>query len=332
MATGPADRTANDLPADLEEALRVGPFHIALRAAIKSSGLGLDVIERRLATRGLHIGRSTLSYWQQGRRRPERDASLAALSVIEELLSVPPDSLTGLLGPKKPRGRWVNHRIGVLGWADMWAANEDVLRLVNIDNRRNSDRVQDISLTENFQIGPDRRMQWLEIYTVTQARETGADRSLLVYNSDPDVDVSRITLSDMEDCRIGRHRAEVQSNLVAFELLFDRRLSVGETYVYSYRVNFGDAFLTAEELSKQKLNPFDATQGVRAFRRTSNAYVMKARFDPDALPVRCFRVHSTRMSGTQQVVDDIGLSAQGSAHIAIQDVTPGVHGIRWEWA
>jgi len=59
--------------------------------------------------------------------------------------------------------------------------------------------------------------------------------------------------------------------------------------------------------------------------------VVKARFDPEALPVRCFHMHSSRLSGAQQIVDEIGLSPHGSAHVAVQNVQPGVHGIRWEW-
>ena len=319
------------MDAEVDEALRLGSFPDALRLAIRRSGLSLDRLESRLQAQNINIRRSTLSYWQQGRRRPEAVSSIKALTALEEILGIPEGTFIDMLGPRKPRGRWINHRVGALGWAEMWPLSDDLKRMVTADNRRNNDRLQDISLTESFEIGADRRMQWLRIQTVTEALETGADRMMLVYNSDPDLDVSRITLTNLEDCRIGRHRADVAANFVAFELLFDRALTQGETYVYGFRVNFTDAFLSSEELGRAGLTPYEATVGVRAFRTSSNAYVMKARFDPESMPVQCYHVQSSRMTANRQDVRQIGLSREGSAHVALKDVRPGVHGIRWEW-
>ncbi|XVQ83159.1 hypothetical protein ACQP2K_30595 [Microbispora siamensis] len=91
---------------DLRAALRDGPFHVALRAAVEARGLTLeDRLRHRLEERGLRVGTTSLSYWQQGLRRPERAESLRAVRALEEILALPPRSLTDLLGPPMPRGR-----------------------------------------------------------------------------------------------------------------------------------------------------------------------------------------------------------------------------------
>ncbi|MEV4194467.1 hypothetical protein AB0J65_24200, partial [Streptomyces toxytricini] len=59
-------------PADLDRLLDTGPFHLALRAALTARGLPLHRVRHRLAARGITIGVTSLSYWQQGARRPRR--------------------------------------------------------------------------------------------------------------------------------------------------------------------------------------------------------------------------------------------------------------------
>ena len=60
-----------------------------LRVALHASGLTLEAIQRRLADRGFSIGRSTLSYWQNGRRLPTEAKSLLAVAALEDILKVP---------------------------------------------------------------------------------------------------------------------------------------------------------------------------------------------------------------------------------------------------
>ena len=168
MTVDSVEERRRTLPAELEEALRLGPFHRALGMAITDSGLALSRLEYRLGRRGIRVGRSTLSYWQQGRRRPERADSLQAITALEEILEIPPDSLTSLLGPRKPRGRWIGHRVGGLSLTDMWGVTDDVRRVVSIDSRRISDRLHDMSLIERMRIGPDRRLTSLRVDLVTR--------------------------------------------------------------------------------------------------------------------------------------------------------------------
>lgn len=93
--------------AELAVALRTGPFEHALRLAIRSRGLTLDRLRARLLERGVRTSLASLSNWQRGRCRPERVPSLRAVRELEDILGLPGDSLVALLGPRRPRGRWL---------------------------------------------------------------------------------------------------------------------------------------------------------------------------------------------------------------------------------
>lgn len=82
---------------EVEVLLATGPFAPALRAAIRARGLGLERIRYRLRGRGVSISLATLSHWQSGRCRPERQESLRVLRHLEAVLELPPRSLTQLL-------------------------------------------------------------------------------------------------------------------------------------------------------------------------------------------------------------------------------------------
>lgn len=324
--------TARDaLPLTLVDALETGPFARALQLAISHSGLALSRLEYHLEQRGFHVGRSTLSYWQQGRRRPERADSLEALAALETILGLPVESLSALLGPRKPRGRWITHQSGTVGWADMWGPSDDIKKLVITDSRRNAEKLRDISIFERCEIGPNRRMNRLQIQTVTEAYEVGADRSLLIYNADADLDVTLMKLTDLENCRIGRTRVLPDANFAAYELLFDHALVAKETYLYSYTIDFTGADLPAAELARRGVKQEVATEGQRGFRRPVHSYVLEVRFDADVLPVRCYYVQASRMGDPHRQLAELTLNAHHAVHIALQNVQPGVHGLVWEW-
>src|SRR5881227_4086770 len=83
--------------AELDTALRGGPFHVALRAAIAARGLPLQRVQHHLSRYGVKVGVTSLSYWQQGARRPQRPESLRAVRALEEILQLPEESLIRLL-------------------------------------------------------------------------------------------------------------------------------------------------------------------------------------------------------------------------------------------
>lgn len=102
-----ASRRRQGTAAELAVALRTGPFDHALRLAIRSRGLTLDRLRVRLLERGVRTSLASLSNWQRGRCRPERALSLRAVRELEDILGLSGDSLVALLGPRRPRGRWL---------------------------------------------------------------------------------------------------------------------------------------------------------------------------------------------------------------------------------
>ncbi|MEU9007649.1 hypothetical protein AB0D15_38545, partial [Streptomyces sp. NPDC048551] len=78
----PADAADTAVVAELRRLLREGPFHLALRAALALRGLPLHRVQHRLAARGIKVGVTSLSYWQQGARRPRHPESLRAVAAL----------------------------------------------------------------------------------------------------------------------------------------------------------------------------------------------------------------------------------------------------------
>jgi hypothetical protein len=321
-------RPADWLPPDLEQALETGPFDRALQLAITHRGLKLAAIERRLVAQNTPVARSTLSYWQQGRRQPERESSRRALTALEEILNLPSLSLVNLVGAPKPRGRWIGYRRGGLQWSEMWDDGEAVEQVLTSDSRRESGKVEDISLYESFSIGAHRERRWKFTQVLTRALEDGADRAIVLYGADVDVDVRDVKLKAVSNCRAGRVRYLPESRLAAFEVLLGRSMRVGETHLYAYRLDY------AESASAAPASSSDASGNVtgRIFRDPVHLYVMQAEFHPETLPVSCSWVQRARQSAEERTVAELSLTAQNTAHFSLESSPPGAHAIRWEWA
>ncbi|MFB7152146.1 hypothetical protein ACFCYA_22310, partial [Streptomyces virginiae] len=88
--------------AELDRLLRGGPFHLALRAALAARGLPLQRVQHRLAAQGIKVGVTSLSYWQQGARRPRHPESLRAVTALERILELPDGALVRLLAAPAP--------------------------------------------------------------------------------------------------------------------------------------------------------------------------------------------------------------------------------------
>ncbi|RGA03881.1 hypothetical protein DI270_016750 [Microbispora triticiradicis] len=183
---------------ELAEVLRSGPFERALRTAIRARGLSLDRLHSRLRERGVAISLSSLSYWQRGRSRPERAASLAAVRELETILSLPEYALIGLLGPPRPRGR-------------------------------RPETVAVLSHHEQVVVGADRRRNRASARVVLRAAAPGVDRYVVAHP--PGARLLRA-----ESCRPGRSDDAGPGTLT--ELIFPHPLTTGETRVVEYVTAF----------------------------------------------------------------------------------------------
>ncbi|MEV0086139.1 hypothetical protein [Saccharopolyspora sp. NPDC050642] len=302
--------------ADLEALLRTGPFHAALRAAIEDSGLTLEGLRGRLARRGIKVSLASLSYWQQGRSRPERADSLRALRAIEGILGLPGRSLVALLGPPRPRGRWV-HRApkyrrydGILEPSIALAQTIEPV-LGPSDNKLRTFAMEDIAT-----VGPDLAIHRVRTRTVLRALEDGPDRHLFVYRGEPGSDSRSLVLAPTENCRLGRVSRHPAAPIMAAELLFDRSLRAGETQLLEYELRIEHPAISLDHR--------------RAFRYPADAYVMSVRFAESALPVRC-RSFRQDPFDAESPGAELAMTGGRSVHLATRDVPRGTLGIAWEW-
>ena len=97
--------------AELDTALRGGPFHVALRAAIAARGLPLQRVQHHLSRYGVKVGVTSLSYWQQGARRPQRPESLRAVRALGSPGSLLPVAQAGDADLHTATGQVVLHAL-----------------------------------------------------------------------------------------------------------------------------------------------------------------------------------------------------------------------------
>ncbi|MFC7645238.1 hypothetical protein ACFQX6_34800 [Streptosporangium lutulentum] len=223
---------------ELQIALGEGPFHAALRVAVEARGLTLSRLRQRLEERGLRVGMTSLSYWQQGLRRPERPESLRAVRALEEILALPPRSLMALLGPPRPRGRGVGEppQSAPPHPAIMESSQTLSALLRDLDGVADDRRLHIAGMYETVQTGQDRSIVRRETLQVVRAHEDAVDRYIMIYWGDLGCDVERVRIRALEDCRVGRVRRDGPTALVVAELLFDRELKTGDTQVIRYEL------------------------------------------------------------------------------------------------
>ncbi|CAM04823.1 hypothetical protein A8924_5977 [Saccharopolyspora erythraea NRRL 2338] len=314
---GQSDGTASSRPcedsrAEVEALLRSGPFHEALRAAIAHSGLTLEALRGELAARGIRLSLATLSYWQHGRSRPERTGSMLALRAIENILRLPAHSLRALLGPPRPRGRWLNHEPG-RGIDDPAGQLAEVIGPVLGPSDRD---LRVFSQEDIASVGPDRAIHLVRTRTVLRALADGPDRHLAVYRGEPGTDSGALVPVATENCRLGRTSRHPAAPIVVAELLFDRRMRAGETHLleYEFRVE----------------RPVRSVDHRRTFRYPAGSYVASVRFSESAVPVRCRRLRQGAPAAGRGT-DELTLVGGRSVHLAVRDVPRGVLGIAWDW-
>ncbi|GAA2805414.1 hypothetical protein [Crossiella cryophila] len=290
-------------------------FSDALRTAITARGLSLARLRHHLRHRDLPVSVATLSYWQSGACRPERPVSLRAVLALEDILGLSRNSLITLLGPPRPRGRWLDHVPGSLPLDRVCPVHADVATLLDWIQHRPDGDLAWLSQHDRIVLGPDREERVIQGQVVLAARRDGVDRHVAVYHSDspllPDIRVAR-------QCRIGRVREDRATGLTAVELIFERRLAAGETYVLEY------------ELAYSAGGPL-ATEYHRGVRFPIRSYLLQIQFDPATLPARCHRIWRPDIGTPWADLAELPLTRWGATHLVQADARPGGHGIRWEW-
>ncbi|MEU3982724.1 hypothetical protein AB0F77_21945 [Streptomyces sp. NPDC026672] len=301
---------------ELDSALRGGPFHVALRAAIAARGLPLQRVQHHLSRHGVKVGVTSLSYWQQGARRPQRPESLRAVRALEEILRLPDESLIRLLTESDTRA--TDDRPASRSYRALVEAT-GVLDRLQADLGWSLDGgLHTLGHHERIRIGARRELAQRESQHIVRAHRDGVDRFVTVHHGDPGCAPERMTVRALENCRTGRVRVDRDTGILVAELLFGHRLHVGDTYLFRYAVEDGTAGASREY--------------VRGFTFPGGQYALQVGFDAGALPVRCHRFTQHSAAAPRSGRHELPLtSPHRSVHLVEPRVRPGVVGIGWDW-
>ncbi|TWP53762.1 hypothetical protein FKR81_03120 [Lentzea tibetensis] len=277
-----------------------GPFHVVLREAIHQRGLPLERLRSRLAQQGIRVGLATLSDWQHGRTSPRRPHSLKAVGALEEILELPPRTLTGLL--RAPR-LGVDERSGALG------------ELLQAVPRAYSWDLEPITVEHTVTVGADRRTATLGIRSLVRARRDGVDRTTLRYFGAQDGVIDQVAVRPVRNCATGRLLRHDPGGALVVEVLFGQPLAAGETWLYECEVH----------------NPAASTDFAHGFRQPEGTFLLEVRFHPDALPAVVRGYYRADLYDGRHRVTELPLNTHHAVHITAEGMAAGVVGINWEW-
>lgn len=293
-------------------------FAIRLRAAIATSGLSLDRIQARLRARGVVISVTALSYWQSGKRQPERQSSLSAVRTLEEILDVPAGSLLGLLPPPRPRGGAGKRQAGGEPMSFPREVLQPLLEKVGAPHALERQQpLRMVGLHDLCEIAADGGQRAVTARAVFQAVADGQDRWLLVYTQD-DPAAGVPELHAVRNCRVGRAEIDEAHGLLVSELLFDQPINRGETHLIEYTLTNGGP-------------PYPECRNThyREFRRPVREYLLEVRFAPGTAPDRCWQYSRNGANGTL-ARRALKLDGADGVHAVAFDFGPGVFGIDWD--
>ncbi|MET7908573.1 hypothetical protein ABZS98_09890 [Streptomyces avermitilis] len=306
-----------DLATDeLETALRGGPFHVALRTAIAARGLPLQRVQHHLSRYGVRVGVTSLSYWQQGARRPQRPESLRAVRALEEILQLPDESLIRLLATAEEQPG--ADRPGSRSYRSLVEASGVLERLFAELGSPLDGGLHTLGHHERVRIGAHRELLGRDSHHIVRAHKDGVDRYVAVHHGDPGCAPERMAVRALENCRTGRVRRHHETGVLVAELLFDTRLRSGDTFLFRYGFDDGTAGASCEY--------------VRGFGFPGGQYALQVRFDEAALPVRCRRFTQHSAAAPRSGRQELSLSGQHrSVHLVEPRVRSGIVGIGWDW-
>lgn len=306
------------LPPDLADALRAGPFEVALRTAIRASRLSLERIQHRLRTRGTPVSITALSYWQSGRRRPERPDSLLALQQLEDVLDVPDGSLAALLGPPRPRGRTRQLANDAPPLSALWSENESAVELLNEVDTSHDGKLTRLSHHDVIHIDAHGNQRKVRVSKLIRAECNGADRWVVMFDGASSSELSPF-IRPIRSCRLGQVHTDHTRDVIVAELLFDRPLERGETILMEYEI----------------VEPPTGSNEVdysfcRLFRLPVRQYILEMQFDPASPPMRCESYVGDSAAQDVEPPKPMTLDRYGRAHAVVLDFGMGVFGARWE--
>ncbi|GAA4426317.1 hypothetical protein GCM10023148_29680 [Actinokineospora soli] len=289
-------------------------FSDVLSREIERSGYTLERLHRRLAARGVLIGVSTLSYWRRGICQPERAESLRAVGILESELELSGGTLIGLIGPPRPRGRWLSRR-QVREPDALWQDARGIgAALADLGGPAPWD-LDHLRVHDHHRLDRAGRGATTDVRLLVRAETTGVRSCVVVHQADP-ADRAAPAVTPGPECAVGRVRVHPDSRFTAAELLLDRTLSEGDTAVLSYTVSW----YGREPVARYR----------RVMPRPPREYLLQVGFDPRARPTRC---HAFAQGGAWDAERSRGALRIGGfagVHHLFRDAEP-IMGVRWRW-
>ncbi len=299
----------------LAEALRAGPFHEALRLAIRASGLTLERVEAKLRLRELPVSVATLSYWQRGQVKPRRAGSRLIVRALEDILSLPDGALLALLDGVDGAGSSGDAlaRLAVI----LQSPGIDQLALGAIDRVANYTRP--VSVRQQCFVSASRTLGAERTSAIRQAQHDDVDRTCFLLTRENRIMPTSWSSSSNQ---IGRASLDEASGALAVELLLEVPLSRGESCLIEYDVEY-----PREEVAEAMWDRnwgFGSSAGLRE-------YCITMRFSPEALPRRVVQFWQPPQSEKMRDIAEVPLAASGVAQFIAFDLPPGFVGLRWEY-
>lgn len=282
-------------------------FHALLRVAIRERGLSLDSLQRRLTAEGHRIGRSTLSFWQSGTRRPASTSSLAAVAALERILLIRPGSLTEPLRQHReppsapaltmiPDPGALNLMVEAVGCSGVLESLHTTAFIDTVDFRA------DGSLAQLHSIHTLRALADLDRYPALIAGERGGNSRLLRHEA-------------VSGCRVGRVARSPDSKDIATELLLSHPVRRGETYLLS--------FLTLDD------NHIEQTEFCEWLTDPQSMVVLDIGFHEDRMPVYLEEYEADTLGGPDTMTRPRTLGFNRRVTVVRERAPRGIVGLRW---
>lgn len=290
----------------------VGANHFPgeLRVALHASGLTLEAIQRRLTERGFPVGRSTLSYWQNGRRLPTEPKSLLAVAALEDILKVPTGRFTDAL--RSPGS--------LPGKSDLemaTAAARIAALMEGVGCPGGLSLMEQVNTVAIIEFGPRGGLRIIRNIEIHRAL-VDTDRLPIIYGGEPGGDANLIRHEAISGGRIGRVRRDNEANVVVSEIVFDRVIHRGDFHLLHY--------LSVDNNDQESLFYYQLVTDPRAMR------VLDFGFHRDRLPVRIEEFERAVDNGPDLYVRERVLSPDHRVAIVRERTRRGVAGLRWEYA
>ncbi|QWF85080.1 hypothetical protein [Amycolatopsis sp. CA-230715] len=300
---------------EIASALRDGPFSKALELAVRASGLSLRQLQNRLFASGVRVSVVTLSYWQSGRSLPERPQSLRGVDVLEVVLDLPPGSLRGLLGPRRPRGRGVWSDKPVDRLCRAWDYPAFLPSLLDGFGDRRLRPVTRLGLRETLHVGSDRCARRMVVEEFIEARHDGTVSVTIANRSRRGARPLQVTATSR--CRPGPTLELGAEGFSVVELVLDRPLARGQRAAIRYQLEYPDPVL-AEHHHRRVAEPVAAYRG-------------RVVFSARETPIRCETWRRRSCDGLVSGISEVSVDSDHSVRVVRANLGLGAHGLRWAW-